>query len=202
LEDLATIQAIIAQQERGLNRQAIQPRPSKATLLVNPGDRDLNFPLLDSRYRMVEQVEPVRRSFSWTFIAIFSAPPAARTFWIRHSNANDCPAQERCHHWQHLDGGDWFTPEENAVDLELVCVRTETIATGMPGVNIFKVYDDEVQEGEGIKYTDRPCYIFDALKPDFSIVEQLGFQVLRWNLVGAQSNEMMDQCGRLIGVWV
>ncbi|KAH7232368.1 uncharacterized protein BKA55DRAFT_544702 [Fusarium redolens] len=122
LEDLGSIRAIIAQQERGLNRQAIQPRPSKATLLVNPGDRDLNFPLLDSRYRMVEQVEPVRRSFSWTFIAMFSATPAARTFWIRHSNANDCPAQERCHHWRHLDGGDWFTPEENAVDLKLACL--------------------------------------------------------------------------------
>jgi hypothetical protein len=59
-------------------------------------------------------------------------------------------------------------------------------------------YDDEVQKGAGPRYTDRPCYIFDALKPDFSILEKLGFQLLTWNIVGARWEEVTEHCGRLV----
>lgn len=196
--DLATVRAIIAHLEWASIEQAILPLPSKATMLVDPGDKSPMYPHLDSRYCQVEKTEQSRRSFSWGFITRFSADPDSRRFRIRHSNANECPVHQSCDHWRYLDPRDWSTPEENAVDLQLVCMHNEAIAPGKPWIEGMKRYDDEVQEKEGPRYTDRPCYIFDALKPDFSIIEKMGFQVLTWNLVGARWEEIMDQCGRLI----
>ncbi|KAF4419072.1 hypothetical protein FACUT_11602 [Fusarium acutatum] len=167
-------------------------------MLVNPGDKGPKYPHVDSRYCQVEKAEQSRRSFSWPFITGISADPEPRRFWIRHSKANECPVHELCDHWRYPDPREWATPEENAVDLQLVCMHSEAIAPGKHWIEGLKRYDDEVQEKEGPRYTDRPCYIFDALKPDFSIVEKLGFQVLTCNLVGALWEEVMDQCGRLI----
>ncbi|KAF5556940.1 hypothetical protein FMEXI_994 [Fusarium mexicanum] len=196
LNDLANVRAIIAQLEWGLAQQAIHPLPSKATMLINPGDKDPKYPYLDSRYCQVQKAEQSRRSFSWGFITRFSGDPESTRFRIRHNKADECPVHEPCDHWRYLDPREWATQEENAVDLQLVCMHNEAIAPGNHLIEGLKRYDDEVQEG--LRYTDRPCYIFDALKPDFSIVEKLGFQVLTWNLVGARWEEVMDQCGRLI----
>ncbi|KAF5534349.1 hypothetical protein FNAPI_12411 [Fusarium napiforme] len=40
LSDLANVRAIIAHLELGLAQEAIQPLPSKATMLVDPGDKE------------------------------------------------------------------------------------------------------------------------------------------------------------------
>ncbi|KAF5564569.1 hypothetical protein FPHYL_4670 [Fusarium phyllophilum] len=198
LSDLANVRAIIAELEWGLAQEAIQPLPSKTTMLVDPGDKGPKYPHLDSRYSQVEKTEQSRRSFSWVFITRFSADPESRRFRIRHSKANECPIHERCDHWRYLDPREWATPEENAVDLQLVCIHSEAIAPNKHLMEGMKRYDDEVQERGGPRYTDCPCYIFDALKPDFSIVEKLGFQVLTWDLVGARWEEVMEHCGRLV----
>ncbi|KAF5648661.1 hypothetical protein F52700_977 [Fusarium sp. NRRL 52700] len=198
LDDLANVRAIIVQLEWGLEQQAIPPLPSKATMLFSPGDESPRYPYLDSRYCQVDKAEQSRRSFSWGFITRYSADPESRRFRIRHSKAHECPVHEPCDHWRYLDPREWATQEENAVDMQLICMHSKSIAPDKHWIEGMKMYDDEVRDKEGPKYTDRPCYIFDALKPDFSIVEKLGFQVLTWNLVGARWEEVMDQCGRLI----
>jgi hypothetical protein len=64
------------------------------------------------------------------------------------------------------------------------------------------IYND--QEDKSSRVTGSPYYLFDALKPDFGIIEQAGYQVLDWYLYkrgadsGSDRRKRMDVFGRLI----
>ncbi|KAF5585626.1 uncharacterized protein FSUBG_12401 [Fusarium subglutinans] len=126
--------------------------PSKATILVCSGDHaSEDPPYLDAKVALVNRPQPLRRPFARNFI------------------------------WQELlKMTDWFLNEEkDVIDLRVNGVTKELVAKGCTGRLENVVMFDE-QESEGDKITSQPSYIFSALKPDFSVIERMGFYVLNW----------------------
>ncbi|KAF4451712.1 hypothetical protein F53441_5391 [Fusarium austroafricanum] len=195
-----------------------QSAPSKASVLI-PGDRtddvleDLG---LDSRFTLErDQPEISGRAFSRAFL--IRAWHVYTSFWfgktvfhalvLQHVKADECPAGRQCNHWR-LAGNDRPTAEEDTVELQLVCVTSEFAAKGDAEADNYKkpyalcnMFDD--QEAPDKRITCSPCSMYNALKPDFGLVERAGYVVVNWrliekNIVGNPLFKWMDKYGRLL----
>ncbi|CZR38268.1 uncharacterized protein FPRO_06541 [Fusarium proliferatum ET1] len=153
----------------------------------------------DPRYAAVRKQPVIGRAFSRTFIGKVQQAaqfPVARNFMICHSIPQDCELGKPCKHWGILDEADWYNHPESLC-LQVVAVQSDFVARGQSGFSLVHMFDD--QEPEQLKIATTPAYIFQCLKPDFSILEGVGYTVVCWKLVDSSPNaesKWMDQYGR------
>ncbi|KAG5746521.1 hypothetical protein H9Q72_011300 [Fusarium xylarioides] len=165
------------------------PRLSKAYLKADP------------RYAAVREQPVIGRAFSRTFIGrVQQAPrfPFARNFMIYHSVPQDCELGQPCNHWGFLDEGDWYNHPESLC-LQVIAVQRDFVARGHSGFGLVHMFDD--QEPQELKITTTPAYILQCMKPDFGIIERVGYTVVCWRLIDSLPNtgiKWMDQYGRCL----
>ncbi|RKK09526.1 hypothetical protein BFJ70_g4661 [Fusarium oxysporum] len=79
----------------------------------------------------------------------------------------------------------------------VVAVRSDFVARGQSGFGLVYMFDD--REPQQDRISTMPSYIFKCIKPDFSILERVGYTVVCWRLVDASPDaeiKWMDQYGR------
>ncbi|KAJ4252307.1 hypothetical protein NW762_010904 [Fusarium torreyae] len=178
------------------------PRPSKASLLVNPGDQLPDYPHLDSRFNRgywVPGMYPVW-NFSPAYIrhAIDSrdSPETNVSIHIlRHARAGDCQVQEDCPHWECVWDGQ-PRQEEGVVELRVLCIPEEHADES---IHYYKGTSMIFEPENNIDC--HPCRLFLELRPDFSgFRAQRGYLVVAWRLVEEEMSDekWMDQWGRLL----
>ncbi|KAJ4245973.1 hypothetical protein NW762_013717 [Fusarium torreyae] len=181
---------------------ANQPRPCKASLLVDPGDREAEWPYLDSRFKQDRTLsgklcQAFSNEFLWCAKAGYEfGREEFPMFILRHANAAECPVGEGCTHWQWISDHE-AAREEESIDLQVVCISAETVEKG---ISIFEAWS-MFEPNDAI--TCDPCAIFNALKPDFGVIRAAGYEVVLFRLVeghvdDADGTKWMDQCGRLL----
>ncbi|KAF9767204.1 hypothetical protein IL306_000264 [Fusarium sp. DS 682] len=166
---------------------ANQPRLNKAYLKADPRYAPLLAPL------------PIGRAFSRNFLSNFQGAaehPFKKAFLIYHPNAQACEVGARCQHWRIMDPVN-LNPHPESICLKVVGVRNDFVAAGNSGFDGVKMFDYE--EDQQHKICAPPRFIFEAMKPDFSVIEQAGYAVAYWSLIDLSPNaeiKWMDQYGR------
>ncbi|KAH7232303.1 uncharacterized protein BKA55DRAFT_695721 [Fusarium redolens] len=186
------------------NRSETQLQTSKASLLTCPVEAKEKGPNFDRRYNSERGPAPCTRAFSMSYLQYTRDDLDLRVteFKLRHRNATECPVQQRCKHWHIVDGTEWH--EEGDIYLLLYCLDIESATQGDTGCEGIRMFDDE--EPLTNRITLQSCRIFNALKPDFSVVEDAGYVVLQFLVLDYGKTEeeddsewkWMDQFGRLL----
>ncbi|KAM0554941.1 hypothetical protein ACHAPJ_006677 [Fusarium lateritium] len=161
------------------HRFANAPRPSKASLLVSPGDQLAKYPHLDSRFNRGHWVPGMYPL--WNFSPAYirhaidtrdSPETDVSMHILRHTRSGDCQVQEDCSHWECVWDGQ-PRQEEGVVELRVLCIPEEHA-------------DDAIHYYKGTpmifdpknNINCHPCRLFLELRPDFS-----GFRQQRGYLV-------------------
>ncbi|KAM0550178.1 hypothetical protein ACHAPJ_009026 [Fusarium lateritium] len=179
-----------------------QPRPCKASLLVNPGDGSAAWSYLDCRFNQDRRLSgkpslAFSSEFLWCAKAGYEfGRDEFPVFILRHANAVECPVGEGCTHWQWIRGRE-ATREEGAIDLQVVCITAETMEKGIYIFNEGPMFESD----EAI--TIAPCQIFNALSLEFSVIKAAGYDVVLFRLVEDDVDiidclKWIDQHGRLL----
>ncbi|KAL5590128.1 hypothetical protein FOVSG1_011995 [Fusarium oxysporum f. sp. vasinfectum] len=153
----------------------------------------------DPRYAAVREHPAIGRAFSRTFsgrVQQAAEFPVRKDFMIRHSIPQDCELGQACIHWSILNEADWYNHPESLC-LQAVAVRSDFVARGQSGFGLVYMFDD--REPQQDRISTMPSYIFKCMKPDFSILERVGYTFVCWRLVDASPDaeiKRMDQYGR------
>ncbi|KAF4339544.1 ankyrin repeat-containing protein [Fusarium beomiforme] len=155
----------------------------------------------DPRYAPVVSFPRDGLAFSRNFLIYFRAArehPFQKKFFLVHLNAGDCETGARCEHWRIMEIGPNTVnviQHPETLCLQVVGVRNDFVAAGNSGFNGVQMFDRDEAHEQGM--TDEPCFVFEAIKPDFSVIEQAGYTVVYWMLYDEIQHKCMDQYGRM-----
>jgi hypothetical protein len=137
-----------------------EPRPSKASLLIDPTDYAVMSPKLDSRFDQVRGSPVGERAFSKSSLRTAILFPAKYPRWdftLRHPNAAARPIKERCQHWRLAD--DRFSDPKEAwdIDIKVTGIRANFIACGDTGYSGQRSsYVNQINFGPEVDLIDSP----------------------------------------------
>ncbi|EXA32947.1 hypothetical protein NW761_014924 [Fusarium oxysporum] len=145
-----------------------------------------------------DETERLSKAYLKTDPRYAAAPefPVRKDCMIYHSIPQDCELGQACNHWSILDEADWYNHPESLC-LQVVAVRSDFVARGQSGFGLVHMFDD--REPQQDRISTMTSYIFKCMKPDFSILERVGYTVVCWRLVDASPDaeiKWMDQYGR------
>ncbi|PNP82848.1 hypothetical protein FNYG_04079 [Fusarium nygamai] len=172
------------------------PQPSKLSLRDTPSIAFWQGPRVDPRFKPDQWLsEKPSESFSRDFLQGIGTARLCNTLrpeifvlMLAHPNAAGCPANEACHHWE-LRWDDRPRREPGTIELELICLdrrdRGDYIAP--PGKEFHMLDQDHPNP---IKCD--PCFLFNALKPDFSSLEGTNLDVVLFRLLQPDDGEDDD----------
>ncbi|KAF5695219.1 integral membrane protein PTH11 [Fusarium denticulatum] len=168
-------------------------QPSKLSLRDTPSIVFWQGPRVDPRFKPDQWLsEKPSESFSRDFLQGIGTARLCNTLrpeifvlMLAHPNAAGCPANEACHHWE-LRWDDRPRREPGTIELELICLdrrdRGDYIA---PPDKEFHMLDQD--HPNPIKCD--PCFLFNALKPDFSSLDGTNLDVVLFRLLQPDDGE-------------
>ncbi|KAF5648554.1 hypothetical protein F52700_870 [Fusarium sp. NRRL 52700] len=198
--------------QEGSETRQLPPQPSKASLNINREDYTTETKR-DPRYQQDKWIRPKPSSgyscFSGNLVqwAADVAPIDNDVEYpiltLRHREASRCTVREECEtgHWELIHERK-PTRLNGCLDLQLVCMRTEHAEKSMTSCPT-----KEFRDGQD-SITIPPCTLFNDLLPDFSSVEEAGYEVVLFRLTETWEESIcvsvspwtvwMDSHGRLL----
>ncbi|KAG5802712.1 hypothetical protein H9Q74_012368 [Fusarium xylarioides] len=171
-------------------------QPSKLSLRDTPSIAFWQGPRVDPRFKPDQWLaEKPSESFSRDFLQGIGTARLCNTLrpeifvlMLAHPNAAGCPANEACHHWE-LRWDDRPRREPGTIELELICLdrRDRGNYIDPPGKKFYMLDQDHPNP---IKCD--PCFLFNALKPDFSSLDGTNLDVVLFRLLQPDDGEDDD----------
>ncbi|KAF5626185.1 hypothetical protein F52700_8902 [Fusarium sp. NRRL 52700] len=161
--------------------------PSKLSLRERTSIALWQGPRHDPRFKSDQWLsEKPNESFSRDFLQEIGTQRLCNTLrpeiWVlmlAHPEAARCPTHKACHHWE-LRWDDRPRRDPGTLELELICLdpRDRGIYTNPPG-NRFQLLDKDHPR----PIECDPCFMFNALKPDFRSLERANLDVVLFRVL-------------------